>query len=978
MSPFDKNRAIITEIQTLSDETIASKFCYLKSVNKYFDYSFYKNNDGYIFPEYGTDGSLYYRTISITVDNSTGELVYGTDSKLIKVDPSLGSDTTGGAIELLTNQILGSKEDGEYIITPSSIQKPVTSYQIISNDYSNYSRAAIIQIERYLIIFAGQNSIDFIMEINNDIGLAAIQNKYYNEDFILDYQPEKELLTAPAIFPFTETFEMVTAPVSGQYVKFNRINHTDTQNGKYNFSLIDSENNPIQAITPVIIKLNMFYNDKLLANHNNGTTLILPIEPYQPIDNSFIKYFSWINMSTISTDLQLVSSPVATGTPDKISYTITRSSVTGSYAINFYTIKRIPFTAYNLVTDSVGGTQMDGTKQYLYSTLNEFDFGFGSVTGATMTAIEIINDNGVPFQDMFRINYNSKLDKNMPGDKIRIYPYLISNPVLYEDLHNVTLDIKISFSATLSQISTTFIHDYLPEYELNYFKIIDITNYDGTPIGDINFIKNEYTTDNYFDSVRTNSFNGINYQTMELNDKNVTDNEIEVITDFGTFSTALNNESINIYPNDNNFSFNKPTYTNGLENLDQLSEYGVNKIYELNISAPQTIVRDLGYYGLQDSCTISYDKVSDSYIIKATGPVYLSNRYFEYEEIVNNNLVDPSAYEFINIEKESRLGNHLPSFIWVHLDNISTATSISSRNYLTLDEILSNNGTGATKYKDLVGKYVKWIWNTTAESDFFIEDNQLKSLTTVVGNHLPTTIKGNFRCNNNMLTDLVGGPTTVFGNYIAKNNKLTTLTGLATSIGGLANKYYEAGITQWPEATATSWALLQTLFNDSNSDNWDDTFLERAQVGSSLDLSFNQLTINAVSNLGTSYGTVGWNIYLAGTSISYTQTNINTIRTTFNLPGLIYTNFDEVNYQYLIKNDTDPVVSTNVTNFKNSAFINSADLFNRELDVAADYNTDVKLKVGTTYVIKPFSDSVKSVSNYVTNTTYHETSEEIL
>jgi hypothetical protein len=267
-----------------------------------------------------------------------------------------------------------------------------------------------------------------------------------------------------------------------------------------------------------------------------------------------------------------------------------------------------------------------------------------------------------------------------------------------------------------------------------------------------------------------------------------------------------------------------------------------------------------------------------------------------------------------------------------------------------------------------------------AESDFWINSNQLESLVTHLGYSLPSTIKGTFRCNGNNLTNLVGGPVITYGSYIAKNNKLTSLAGLATVIGGDSSIYYYDGVVQWLGATDTSWTKQETLFNDNDLNLWNNSFLENSKMGSSLDLSFNTgLDITAFNSLTNNQIIVGWNIYIAGTSIPYNTINIDIIKSKINLVGLIYTWFDQTNYYYKVKLDTDPIVDTNITKFKDTNFINPINKFNRTLDIDAEYNSSVKTVTGGTAVYTPLYDKVKlGTTSYVNNKTYHNTSEEIV
>ena len=65
------------------------------------------------------------------------------------------------------------------------------------------------------------------------------------------------------------------------------------------------------------------------------------------------------------------------------------------------------------------------------------------------------------------------------------------------------------------------------------------------------------------------------------------------------------------------------------------------------------------------------------------------------------------------------------------------------------------------------------------EGDFKCDYNQLTSL---VG--APKTVNGNFYCNNSQLTSLVGGPQTVGGSFVCSSNQLTSLVGAPLTFHG--------------------------------------------------------------------------------------------------------------------------------------------------------------------------------------------------
>jgi hypothetical protein len=63
--------------------------------------------------------------------------------------------------------------------------------------------------------------------------------------------------------------------------------------------------------------------------------------------------------------------------------------------------------------------------------------------------------------------------------------------------------------------------------------------------------------------------------------------------------------------------------------------------------------------------------------------------------------------------------------------------------------------------------------------DFACDSNELTSL---VG--APQSVGGNFSCSNNRLTSLEGGPQSVGGNFWGNDNQLTSLVGAPQSVGG--------------------------------------------------------------------------------------------------------------------------------------------------------------------------------------------------
>lgn len=953
--PFDKHRVQILEIQTPSGNIDYKKaFCYLKKSCEYFDYLFFKDTHGFVFPEYDETGALYYRTIEILKTpgvNPEDAPSYSTVQKTILAD---NFDINPNLRDMLVNRFSGMLQNGEYNLTSNSSQDPVVNYQIITNDESNFTRSSIIKIERYLIIFANSDTVSLIMNINNPIGIEALEPKYFDENFTLDYEPNQELISKKAIFPNYETFEVETPLGDDRHIQYTKINHTDSTVGSYKFDLVNSAGVSTPADKPIIIKLNLFYNDTIGSQQKNGSQLQVPIKPYQVIDNSSLLYFSWLDFSIISTNIEIKNDPISG--LDKIYYIINRNKMGASYKINFSTIKLVTFQAYNLLTDSVNNNQ------YSFSLLNEYNLDYSDT--AVCKNISIINESGVPYSGMFYVNKDDTQSKY-----IRIYPAHPDNAEMYELLEHVQLTIKIDLELTLNSTSTTFSHNYINSdtfQDLKYFKINSILNLDGTDIQDINFVKNEYTPDVYFDSVRQNTFD------LSTN-KHTSYNEIEDIKTFDSYYSNVFDNSEKIYPSTNLFKFDGLAQIQNNTVID--IDTGPELVVDINVNKEQVYVKDLAYYGLEKSCTIIWD--GTKFKIKANGSIYLNDMNFVDEQYPAFDDTIFDAYE-TDSEVESRLEKRPPRYIWIHTESPSSNISTDINNMNRVEWLGADSS--SFFYTKPIGRYVPFIWDDVAESDFWINSNQLESLVTHLGYSLPKTIKGTFRCNGNNLTDLVGGPVITYGPYIAKNNKLTSLTGLATVIGGDSSLYYYDGVVRWDGTTDLSWAKQESIFNNDDLNIWNNSILENNKIGSSLDLSFNAgLDISAFSSLADNYGIVGWNIYIAGTAISYNKENIDTIKSKIKLVGLIYTQFDQTNYYYKVKLDSDPVVETNITEFNDTNFINPVNKFDRDLNIDAEYSTSIKTVTGGSAIYTSLYDNVKlPVTSYVTNKTYHDTSEEIV
>jgi hypothetical protein len=103
---------------------------------------------------------------------------------------------------------------------------------------------------------------------------------------------------------------------------------------------------------------------------------------------------------------------------------------------------------------------------------------------------------------------------------------------------------------------------------------------------------------------------------------------------------------------------------------------------------------------------------------------------------------------------------------------IQTYIKNGSKGDLDLSDINLTKLPDVLKYVDVVG-------------DFACDNNQLTSL---VG--APKSVGGSFSCSGNKLTSLEGAPRSVGGDFHCDNNKLTSLIGAPKSVGGFFNCYY--------------------------------------------------------------------------------------------------------------------------------------------------------------------------------------------
>lgn len=945
-SVFDKFRSKILDIQTYSNNDYLKSFAYLQKNCNYFDYLFYKDNETFVFPEYDSTGVLYYRTITLKYD-----LISRKYSIIEETLPLDNFNASPQIKDLLANQFIKNGETGEYELISNENQEPIVTYQLITNNDAEFNRQNIIKIERFLIIFKGKSSEELIMKLDNPMGISAIEAKYYNSQFLLNYDPQEEIQLKPALFPNYETIETIT-PLGYNHINFTKtlpvFNSDGTVNtfGKYKITLADSGNNVQIASEPIIVKINMYYYKEIVAEKKNSEKFYLPIKRYQLFDTSNILSLSWINFYVLFSHFEIID--------DRIYYKINRTFNDRIFNITFETLKTIKFNniqKYNLI---------------------DFDFSVNT----ELIKIELLETQGIPFNTLFELKEifenNIKYLKLSPKENI-------TDKYNYDLLANINIPFKLTFNFDFNNKEHIFSHKYYNEdncTDLKYFKLLDIVNADKTEILDINLVKHEYEYDIYYESIRQNKI----YDSTENYHSDY--NEIDDYALFDDFIVDVyTDDPTPIYPLSNKFLFN--------DNLKPVDRF-INKNAISRIPLPvglvhtqkeQIVVKDLAYYGLEKSCTIIYS--NGKFKVKANSSIFLDNKnfidstYMHFDDIVFD-VYETDSEEFNNLERKP------PKYIWVHLDDVDSI-SPNNYNYESLSEWLGSN---PYQFKNPVGKYVAWEWDTECLGDFWINDNQLETLINGSGNGLPSIIKGTFKCNNNILKNLNGGPTTVYGNYIAKNNKLDSLSGLATKIGGLANYYYEPGVTEkWGLiASDTIWNNFKAIFNDTNTNLWDDNILDGQTTGSSLDLSFNSsLLIGAITSLSSSI--IGWNIYLAGTGINYSESNIATIKSKLKNYGLIYFYFDTSNYIYLIKNPADPTTSTsNKTNVNNSSFYNSSLTFTRKLDVSDTSDTQLLIKTGTTFTKTDLYTKVKYTSasknsTLLTNNSlnsYHSTNEEII
>jgi len=109
------------------------------------------------------------------------------------------------------------------------------------------------------------------------------------------------------------------------------------------------------------------------------------------------------------------------------------------------------------------------------------------------------------------------------------------------------------------------------------------------------------------------------------------------------------------------------------------------------------------------------------------------------------------------------------------IDSICTKYHI--KNYsINPDGSIDVDGNVKLYNKKLVKLPVKF---NKVSGDFHCNGNRLTSL---VGS--PSIVGGNFLCNSNNLTNLIGAPNTVGDNFTSSHNRLTSLKGSPTAVGG--------------------------------------------------------------------------------------------------------------------------------------------------------------------------------------------------
>jgi hypothetical protein len=945
-SLYDKFRAGIVQFEATDQ---SESYYYLKKNSPWHDYLFYKSGPNIILPSFDEFGVLYYKTLTITYNdiNKTYSLKVSKYSALEYMDNPIIENQN--LKDYLANY---SKDDaaGELNLNTYSYELPVVEYQKISNNSTLTDRTSTALLERYLVLFTDTKQTSF--------------PKFYYENGIKIYYE------APQFFNFLILNE---SGLVSDGLQYNVLKFTQTDD-YYIFTWYDSFNTNISTFEPVVIKLQFFYDFTIPMLTKESNIIKLPIMPYQTIDNSALEIITLDNFTkiyttlTISDDLSAYEYTLKRVIPKEFNnYDIERKQEQFKYSIVFSTYKNIKFLPYD-ITD----TNIVNPNRFHYPIEIMDNNGEIDILALTLIDYKILDNSGTQYSAIFNIEYN--LEDFMLVISPKELDNSIVNDILYSQLTNTEFNIKLTFGYSLNNYDATEYFVKFTTPNLNYFynNITDLEYYrlDRAENEDIvngliepltYLIKHEYYPEQYLKNIDAYEYDSIRVNGYDLTEnKHLTTSNIET---YRTYDEIMTNFT-------ESFSVTKIYVSNPIKKLFFNSNSPYNYLIgqttdiltlsespkpNITFNKPQEVVYDLAYYGLSKVCEVRY--INGQYKIKALGNVYLNNKNFLDNQLIN--LAFLSGFEPTEINyADQNLENRPPRYIWIHTEPDSDIPS--EVNNLTQSEY--NGSIPNFNYKKLSGKYVEWIWDNEADGDFWINNNQLDHLTTIFNNPLPSIIKGSFYCNNNNLTSLTGGPHTVYGTYNAKNNKLNSLNGIASIIGGASKIYFYPGMEPWQNLTDTSWTKMNTLFNDDDLIEANNSILESEKLGSSLDLSFNpELSIDAFAALPTNFGKLGWNLYLAGTNIIYNDTNIGTIRTKYDMVGLIYFHFDITKFTYVINDPSLNLSPSNLnkTDFNDSDFYDNSNRFTRLLDVTDNYNNDIRSTVGTSSIYSTLYNKIK-------------------
>ena len=807
--------------------------------------------------------------------------------------------------DIIINRFFGIDKLGEVTLKSLETEEPITTYQVITNNSSSFDRNNIVKIERYLIIFKNQNSVIYNFKISNPLGLGILETKYYNEDFILNYDPIKESdineLTELPNFVNHEIINTDILPI-GYKVLLEKSNHIPTLSNPayYKLKLVNEVGLQVDNLNyPIICKLNMYYNLTVPANESTSKKLRLPIKRYNQVDTSNILNFSWLKFNIINTTYELIN--------DYYIYTLNRK-----YNHNLWDMK----IRYNCSV-------------LFLSNCDYMIYDFDPSIEILSESIKILDINGIPFNNQFEIEHilhpdtgklNIKINKKSQNFKLDIKDINI----------NLQFDILLSFNTNNKKIYIKNINQKAAS-----FKILNILpptgieeSYFNELLANENILIHEYFNDYIIEQERVIGEEFLDQSPTPNNQSTIS--ELDNIKNFQEIYDKSFFEVIPIHhPGNNYLKFYNFLPTEIIHNNIKIQNVNINdsisyKDIAIGYKKEQRLVYDLRYYGLHNSCIFYYDSENDKYLIKAIDTVILNNKFFEEDNsyIDYNNLDENYSHLYSDTYNNYNINRCPPDKIWIHLDD-SNQPSLWNNADQTL--------IGENSFYDIKGKYITWEWYPEASSSFYIQDNLLDTLKTRSGKSLPKIIRGVFNCSNNKLVNLDGGPEIVYGHYLAKNNKLVSLFGLAKQIGGLSKTVDINELIKLGNISPTTWVNYLNSFNDDDKLQYNDNIIVHNMVGSNLDLSFNLLNENSILNLNDNYCYLGWNIFIANNAFNYMDINylINIIKSKINLVGLIFTEWDPVNFRYILPTYNG---NTQIPDTNNEINPNTMDIYYKEKD----------------------------------------------